>query len=340
MTGLPVTLACGPYDRMQALYNGTVRIEGVELRAEIIQEPMQIFGRMLATEAFDIAEMSLTHCFLLRASNRAKFVALPVFPSRMFRHGYIFVNAKSGIAAPRDLEGKRIGVQGYQMTAAVWIRGMLRRDYGVRFDGAHWYEGGVNQPTVFGGETTRLRPNQALDIHAIGPGATLSDMLATGEIDALIGAVTPSAFGRSPDVRRLFADHHAVERDYFKTTGIFPVMHALVIREAVHSAHPWLAQHVYVACVAAKDLALRQARFSASLCFMLPWLDEHVAEIRAVFGDDSWPYGLAANRATLDAFNAFLVDDGFLPAPLALDDVFVDIGAQPDKAAQAAGATT
>ncbi len=323
---IPLTFACGPYDRMNALYNGTIRIEGVDLQPLPLQHPMEIFSRMLDDDAFDIAEMSLAHCFALRAASTARFVTVPVFPSRVFRHGYIFVNTEAGIASPRDLAGKRIGVQGYQMTAAVWIRGILRHDYEVDLSGVRWFEGGVNEKGVFGGDATRMRPAGALDIRHVGNERNLSDLLAEGEIDALIGAIRPASLRTSPHVARLFPDYHDVERRYYTATNIHPIMHGLVIRTELHEAYPWLAQRVYEACEASKQFSLEQTRFTGALRFMLPWLVEDLEEIEDVFGPDPWPYGISANKATLDAFNQYLVDDGFYPAPLDLADVFVPVG--------------
>lgn len=321
MANLKVSFACGPYDRMQAIYDGRVPIEGVDLVPVPIDHPMEVFSRMLDADEFDVAEMSFTHCFVLQARNAARFVGLPVFPSRMFRHGFIFVNRKAGIATPADLDGKRVGVQGYQMTAAVWIRGILR-EYGARPETMRWFEGGVNEKGVFGGASTAMRPAREIDIQDIGTERTLSDLLAAGEIDALIGALKPDSFGKDPDVVRLFPEPHRVEREYFERTGIHPIMHGLVLRKETHERHPWLAQRVYDACETAKSLALRQMRFSGALRYMLPWLMESIEEIDAVFAGDAWPYGVAANRVAIDAFNRHLVDDGFYAEPLPLDRVF------------------
>jgi 4,5-dihydroxyphthalate decarboxylase len=322
---LKLSFACGPYDRMQALFDGRVRIEGVELTPMPIEQPMHVFSRMLDEEAFDISEMSLAHCFALRARGTARFVTIPVFPSRMFRHGFIFINRNAGIASPEDLAGKRIGVQGYQMTAAVWIRGILRDQYNVDIDSAQWFEGGVNERGVAGGSSTSMRPEGSLDIRHIGNERTLSDMLAAGEIDALIGAIRPNSIKTSPDVMRLFPNFHAVERDYFQWTGIHPIMHALVIRADLYREHPWLAKNIYDACEASKRLALASTRFTGALRFMLPWLVEDLEEIEDVFGGDPWPYGIEPNLPSLDAFNTYLVDDGFYARPIPLDEVFVPV---------------
>ena len=326
MASLRLTFACGPYDRMQALYDGRATIDGVDLQPTQIGNPMEIFSRMLDADAFDVCEMSLTHCFVLRAKGSARFVTIPVFPSRMFRHSFIFVNSRAGITAPADLNEKRIGVQGYQMTAAVWIRGLLRASYGVQPQTIRWFEGGVNEKGVHGGSSTSMRPADSLDIRHIGNERTLSDMLANGEIDALIGAIKPASFKTSPDVIRLFPNYHEIERRYFTSTGIHPIMHGLVVRKELCHEHPWLAERIFRACEASKQIALEQSRFTGALRFMLPWLIEDLEEIDEVFGDDPWPYGIERNRPALDAFNQYLVDDGFYPAPLPLEDVFAPVG--------------
>jgi 4,5-dihydroxyphthalate decarboxylase len=319
---LQITFACGPYDRMAPIFDGRVTIADVETRGIPIAEPMNVFSRMLEHDEFDVAEMSLTHCFALQAAGTARFVTVPVFPSRMFRHGFVFVNAAAGVREPRDLAGKRIGVQGYQMTAAVWQRGFLRDDYGVDLSAVSWFEGGVNQPGVAGGQTTTMRP-AGVSIAAIPAGRTLSEMLRIGEIDAMIGAVKPASYSVNGPVVRLFPDYHAIERASFLATGVHPIMHGLVIRRETHERAPWLAANVVAACEQAKNMALSDMRFTAALRYMLPWLVESVEEIDAVFGGDPWPYGVAANRPTLDAFVRHLVNDGFLTAPVSLDEIFL-----------------
>ena len=318
-----LTFAAGPYDRMRALFDGSVTIEGVTLQPRIIGRPVELFSRMLERREFDIAEMSLTHCYALPALGRSDFVSLPVFPSRMFRHGFIFINRRSGIVSPQDLAGKRIGVQGHQMTAAVWIRGLLRDTFDVDLSTVRWFEGGVNEPGVVGGGTMELRPSNPIDTHHIGPDTTLSDMLASGEIDALIGAFTPKSLGTSPDVARLLEDPAAQERAYFAKTGIFPIMHALVVKREVFDSDPTLAGKIMQACEASKQTALQSMAFSAALAVTLPWLLDHIEETKKIMGADPWPYGTTPNRRTLDAFGLILHEDGFTPVALTPEEVFV-----------------
>jgi 4,5-dihydroxyphthalate decarboxylase len=329
MDKISLSMACGPYDRTEALRYGLVKIEGVDLTYLPIQWPVDIFSRMLQGNEFDIAEMSLTHCFVLRSQNRFPFVTLPVFMSRLFRHGYIFVNVKSGITSPKDLEGKRIGVQGYQMTAAVWIRGILQHEYGVSFDGVQWVEGGVNVPNTAGNDVTALRPMKPLNSELAAEGKTLSLMLMEGEIDAVIGAFIPESLKSSPNVVRLFPNYREIERDYFKKTGVFPIMHALVIRESLCREHPWLEESVYRACEQAKSWAQKQMRFSASLRYMIPWLLEELEDIDGLFGGDPWPYGIEPNRRALEGFGQYLLDQSFISEPVALEKIFASSSAAP-----------
>lgn len=322
MTVPSITLACGPYDRIQPLATGEVGLPGFRLDVQQIPAPMVIFSRMLREGSFDLSEMSLTHCYLLHGRGKGNFLPLPVFPSRMFRHGYIYVNGNAGIRSPEDLAGKRIGVQGFQMTAAVWIRTLLRNEYGVDLDGVRWVEGGVNEPGVAGGDTTAMLPEKQLDIINIGTEGTLSEMLEEGAIDALIGAVTPRSLKEGNNVRRLFPEFHREEADYYRRTGIFPIMHALVIRNDSHAAHPTLAAAAVKAMEESKAVAQNRMRQTAALSYMLPWLPEAMEELDNLFGGDFWPYGLEANQKALEAFGRALVEDGYTSEPIPIDRVF------------------
>ncbi len=319
---LRVTLACGPYDRTEALRTGVVRPEGIDLTYVAIQSPPEIFARMVATQSFDASEMSCAHALIRKGRGEFPFVALPVFPSRMFRHGYIFVNTSRGIRNPKDLEGKRVGVPEYSQTAAVWVRGILQHEYGVALDTIRWVTGGVNAP----GRPDALvnSPDGTVSITRVKD-RSLNDMLVNGEIDALIGARRPAAFGRDARVGRLFADYRQREREYYRKTGIFPIMHTLVMREALYREHPWIAESLVKAFVEAKDWCLAQMRFSSTLRYTLPWLHADVEEMAEVFGPDPWPYGLEANRKVLSTLIDYLVEQRLLHRPLALEELFVPI---------------
>lgn len=324
MKKLDVTLACGPYDRMQALRDGVVVPEGIDLRYVEIQSPPEIFARMLKTRSFDVAEMSIAHYVTMKTRRDFPYIALPVFPSRMFRHGFVFVNRRSGIAKPADLAGRTIGVQEYRQSAAVWIRGILSSEYGVDFSGVSWREGGVDVPRR-PDETMDLRPLGDLDISLIGPDETLSGLLAAGGIDVYFGARRPRAFFDSDDVVRLFPDYRAEERAYYERTGVYPIMHTLVMHEDFHAAHPWAAESLFKALCKSKDWALEQMRFSGAQRYMLPWLFADIDEIDGLFGGDPWPYGVGPNRRTLATLAGYLREQGFVDRPVDIDALFTPI---------------
>ncbi len=322
MPPLRVTLACGPYDRTEALRTGAVQAEGIDLNYVAIQSPPEIFARMVATEAFDASEMSCAHALVKKGLVEFPFVALPVFPSRMFRHGFIFVNTNAGIRSPKDLEGKRIGVPEYSQTAAVWIRGLLQHEYDVNLETVRWFTGGVNGPDR--PDALVIRPDQEVSMTRVRD-RPLNDLLVAGEIDALIGARRPAALGKDSRVARLFPNYREREREYYKKTGIFPIMHTLVIREALYAEHRWIAESLYKAFVEAKAWCLTQMRFSSTLRYTLPWLHSDLDELAEVFGSDPWPYGLEANRDVLNTLVQYLVEQRLLPRPVALEELFVPL---------------
>jgi hypothetical protein len=217
----------------------------------------------------------------------------------MFRHGGIYLNANAGIGVPSDLQGKRVGSPEFQLTACVWIRGILAEHHGVPVDSVTYYTGGQETP----GRIEKGKVDTGLDIRPIPAGATLARMLADGEIDALYTPRVPSPF-RDGDkrVKRLFEDVVAVEKEYFAATGIFPIMHVVVIRAEVYERHRWVAQSLYKACLRARDLAYERIYDSSALRFMEPWLIQHLEESRELLGRDYWSYGLAENENVLDVF--------------------------------------
>ena len=231
MSKLRLTLACWDYDRTRALADGRVRPEGIDLNF-VPLDVEETFFRMLRYREFDVAEMSMSSYCVSLSREDPPFVAIPVFPSRFFRHSCIFVSARSGIREPKDLVGKRIGVPEYQMTAPVWIRGILSDEYGVKPTSVKYLTGGEEEP----GRDEKLKLNlpAEFDVTPIGPDQTLAQMLADGEIDALHTARTPSTFySRPDDVKRLFPDFVAAEKAYFRRTRIFPIMHVIAIRRSV-----------------------------------------------------------------------------------------------------------
>ena len=328
MTGLPLTIATGPYDRVAALRLGEIKAEGIELEYHAQVPVHGIFVEMAERGAWDASEMSLALYTVKRAralggGELFPFTAIPVFPSRVFRHGNIFINNQKGITSPRDLEGKRIGIQEFRQSAGIWIRGILRDEYHVDTETIQWVEGGVNDqrlPTA-----SDIRPDREINITELGQADTLSTALATGEIDAIIAARQPDSSKTSDNVVRLFGNYRDAERTYFEKTGIFPIMHTLVIRDAVYKENNWIAKSLFNAFEASKARAAELMAYSGAMVVMMPWLHEAVDEMNTIFAGDAWPYGLGANRRHLETFNRYLVEEGFLAKAPALDEIFASI---------------
>jgi len=320
VANLPLTLACWNYDRTRALLDGRVRPDGIDLTC--LDLPVEeTFFRMLRHREFDVAEMSLSSYVVSLAAAEPPFIAIPVFPSRFFRHSCIYVNGAAAIARPQDLVGRTVGTPEYQMTAPVWIRGTLADDYAVPIDSVTYATGGLEEPGRAEKITLDLPPN--IRVRPIGPDRTLSGMLATGEIDALYTARAPSSFltgdGR---VRRLFEDFPTVEQAYFARTGLFPIMHTVVIRREIYQSHRWVAQSLAKAFTAAQRVAYADLAETAALKTMLPWLVAHLDETRRRMGRDFWPYGLAANAAVLDTFLRYSHEQGLSPRRLTPETLF------------------
>lgn len=303
-----LTLACWNYDRTRMLAEGRVAVEGVDLT--YLNLPVEeTFFRMLRYREFDAAEMSLSSYVMSLFSDAPPFVAIPVFPSRSFRHSCIFINRNSGIREPKDLIGKKVGSPEYQLTAPVWIRGILSDEFQVPLSSAKYFTGGQEEP----GRIEKMKLSLPAEIHVqpIPPGKTLSKMLDSGEIDALYTPRIPSTFLHgSGSVVRLFEDHGPVEREYFHKTRIFPIMHTVVIRREVYEKYPWVAQSLYKAFVLAQREAYSDLYEAAALRYMLPWLLQHVEETRGLMGDDFWPYGFEPNLHTLETFLRYSCEQG------------------------------
>ena len=297
---LSMTLAVGRYDRVQPLLDGRVRPDGIDLTCLALGAE-ETFFRMLRHREFDVAEMSLSSYVLSLLTPERPFVAIPVFPSRVFRHSSIYVNANSGIHHPSDLRGRLVGTPEYQITAGVWIRGTLAEHHDVPVDSVRYRTGGQHQANR--PEKLALSLPPEIDVQPIGPGQTLSAMLDSGEIDAFYTARMPDSF-RQPGtrVRRLFPDYEQVERDYYAMTGIFPIMHTVVLRREVYERHRWIAQTLTQAFAAAQRETYERLYDTTALATMLPWAVAELERTRSLMGHDFWAYGLEANRPTLSTF--------------------------------------
>jgi 4,5-dihydroxyphthalate decarboxylase len=321
---VPLTFACGLYDRMLRLYTGEVQPRGIDLTFIANDEPRDIFDRMARNLEFDLSEMSTSEYISRFGNNRNPFVALPVFASRVFRHGFIFVNKRSGIAKPKDLEGKRVGVPLYTMSAAIWIRGLLQHEYGVDLSRIHWVEGALKSGGAHGNpDALPLLAPPPIEINTSGK--PMNELLATGALDAIIASRTVEGLGRNPDIVRLIPDYRQVEQDYYRRTKIFPIMHLIVIRRDVYEKHPFIAQSLFDAFCESKRRALHLMRELGALRYMLPWLTADIDEIDAVFGGDPWPYGVEPNRPTLEAMVSYMVEQSFIPRKIPVEDLFLDV---------------
>ena len=315
MAKLKLTLACGNYDRTRALIEGSVQPEGIDLNY-LPLGPGEIFWRMLNNEEFDASEMSLSTYTILRSQGDPRFIALPVFPSRTFRHSCIYVHSTAGVQRPRDLKGKRIGVGDYQMTAAVWVRGLLNQEYQVLADEVHWV---VATPVCAGIE---LPAN--IRISQIDSGQSLERMLEAGEIDALVSVVMPrSIIAENPLVKRLFPNFREVETEYYRRTKIFPIMHTLVLKTELFEREPWAAISLYKAFVEAKEVNYRRLYDTNALVASLPWLIDEIETCRRIFGRDIWDYSIEGSRPTLEAFLRYLDVQGLTRRPVSIEELFV-----------------
>jgi 4,5-dihydroxyphthalate decarboxylase len=320
MAPLRLTLACWNYDRTRALADGRVRPDGIDVN--YVSLPVEeTFFRMMRHREFDAAELSLSSYVLSLFEPEPPFVAIPVFPSRSFRHSCIYVHAASGIRCPKDLVGKRVGSPEFQLTACVWIRGILADQHDVPVESVTHVIGGQEQSGRI--EKTRLALPESIRIEHIGPADTLASMLERGDIDALYTPRMPSTFRRvAGRVTRLFDDFPAVERDYYRRTGIFPIMHVIAIRRDVYERNRWIAQSLCKAFSAAQQETYADFSETAALKTMLPWLTAHVEETRREMGDDFWPYGLERSRHTLATFLRYSHEQGLAKRLLTPDELF------------------
>src|SRR5262245_45952183 len=319
MANLRLTLACGPYDRTQALIDGSIRPEGIDLTYLPLQ-PAEIFWRQLQYQEFDVSEMSMSNytTTLAQASARKErppFIAIPVFPSRVFRHGYFFYNPDKGIKSPKDFEGKRGGVPEYSMTAAVYMRGLLQHEYGVDLKKLRWLQGRAD----------RIKHGlpEGVVVEQAPPGTELGDLLERGELDFMITANNPLAFRRgSPKVRRMFPNYIELEKDYYKRTKIYPIMHTIAIKRAVYDRDPWVALSLYKAFCAAKDRCYRMLLEAGSPKASFAWLQPMIEEEQRIFGPDWYSYGVEANRPTLEALCQYTHEHGLTDRRLSVDELF------------------
>jgi 4,5-dihydroxyphthalate decarboxylase len=320
MTKLTVSLAGCDYDRTRAIFDGRVQIKGCDT-IPVAMSPEEAFHRAFRFQEFDITELSLSNYMNVTAKGVGHYAAIPVFPSRLFRHSSIYIRGDRGIEKPEDLKGKVIGVPEYQMTAAVWIRGILQDEYGIRPSDMRWRNGGLEQPGRE--QKVKLDLPEDVELQAIPSTETLAQHLDDGRIDALITALAPSCFKKNPQVRRLFPDYRAAEEQYYRRTGIFPIMHVVGIRKSLLEQHPWLAVNTYVAFLEAKALCYRDQEKIGHLFTTLPWPVDELERARSLMGPDFWSYGVQQNTREIEAITRYAFEQGLNARRLTAEDLFV-----------------
>jgi 4,5-dihydroxyphthalate decarboxylase len=299
MSQLQISIAMGDYDRNRALFDGRVQIDGCD-PVYMLLSPEEMFFRAMRSRDFDITELSFSSYLVKHAQGDCPYIAVPVFLSRAFRHTSIYVR-KDRIRQPQDLKGKRVGIPEYQLTAIVWARSILQDDYGIRPEDVTWVRGGIDTP----GRPEKIKLNLPAGVHveAAPEGTTISQLLDAGEIDGFIAPRPPSGAAlENPHVGWLFDDPTAVAKDYYRRTGIFPIMHVVGIRKEIAAAHPWLPAAVFKAFNASKAAALELLADTSATKVTLPFVEEQLKAAKDLLGEDFWSYGVQANRNTLQAF--------------------------------------
>jgi 4,5-dihydroxyphthalate decarboxylase len=322
MTDIPITIASGDYDRTRALKDGRVRIAGCAVTYSNV-EPNQLFKRVLRAPEFDVSEMSFSTYIVQREQGTGAYTAIPVFLSRAFRHSAIFVRTDRGIRTPADLKGKRVGTPEYFTTMLVWLRGLLSDEYDVKPSDLCWYIGGQEQPASAAPEFARM---PGMTIESIPAGKTLSGMLAQGDIDALFTARPPSCFHRTPDVARLFSDYRATEQAYYRKSSVYPLMHAVGIRNNLIETYPRLPAAIYDGFREAKELAIADLERLSAFAITLPWVEAEYRATQAVLGQDIWPYGIAENARAIATLCRYLREQGFTKRTMKADELFAPLG--------------
>ena len=321
MPDIPITVAAGDYDRVRALREGRVGIAGCAVSYSTVTAN-ELFVRNLKHQEFDVSEMSFSTYITHKSRNAHHYTAVPVFLSRAFRHSAIFVRSDR-VSSPTGLKGKRVGTPEYLTTMLVWLRGLLSDEYGIAPSDLHWRLGGVEQPSTKAGASDQVA---GVEIENIPAGKTLSGMLADGEIDAIFSARPPSCFERgAPHVGRLFADTRAVEQAYYKKSGVYPLMHAVGIRNSLVEQHPWMARAVFDAFLKAKELAIADLQKLAAFSVTLPWVEAEFRATQAVLGKDIWPYGLEENRKAVETLCRYLHEQGFTARRMQVEELFAPL---------------
>lgn len=320
MSRIPLSIATLDYDRTRPLKDGVVQPRGIALdyRNMTLEE---ILRRQCLDQEFDVSEMSFAAHLVMLSRLDPPFIAIPVFISRFFRHSMVYVNRNAGIENPEDLRGKRIGIPDWWVTAIVLLKGTWQEHYGVHPREIRWFVGGLDKPGRK--ELIDVRVPADVTVELISEDTTLSDMLERGEIDAIFAARDPECVRRgSKRVGRLFSDPKSVEIAYYQRTGIFPIMHLIVLRRSLHEQYPWMVDALFTAFQEAKALAEQVLRDSGTLRYMLPWLHAAAEESWRVLGPDPWKYGVEPNRVAIETFARYCHEQGLTPRPYRAEEIF------------------
>ena len=319
MSKVQLSIAMGDYDRTRALFDGRVQIDGVD-PVYMLLSPEEMFFRAMRSQDFDVTELSLSSYLVKHSKGECPYVAIPVFLSRAFRHTSIYVR-KDRIKRPEDLKGKRVGLPEYQLTANVWARSILQDDYGVRPEDITWVRGGIETP----GRPEKIKLDLPANVHVepAPDGTTISELLDRGEIDGFIGPRPPSRqVLKNPDIGWLFDDPTAVAKDYYRRTGVFPIMHVVGIRKELAEHHAWLPGALLKAFTQSKAAALELLADTSATKVTLPFVEEQLKAARQTMGEDYWSYGVAAARKTLETFVRHHHSQGLSARLVSVDEIF------------------
>lgn len=314
-----LTLAISYYDHTRDLTNGAIKPEGFELNCLDLQIE-EIFYRFTKFREWEVSEMSFAKYVSLLSQDNPALTAIPVFPSRIFRHSSIYVLRNGNVKNPQDLKGKRVGLPEWAQTASIYTRGMLVHQYGLKLEDIEWHQAGVNQAGRVEKVSLKLPANVEYTNH---PDTTLNEMLLSGVVDAVMTAHPPEAFkNNDPLVMRLFNNYREIEEEYWRETSIFPIMHVIAIRKEIVESFPWIPMNLYTAFDSAKDRSLKRAAEVTAPRFPIPWGIDYVQQAKDLFGEDYWPYGVKNNLTTLNAFLEFAYEQGVCHRKLEIEELF------------------
>jgi 4,5-dihydroxyphthalate decarboxylase len=317
---LSITIACAEYDRTRAIKDGRVRVDGCDV-TYLPLDPEELFFRAFRYQDFDVAELSFNSYLMTTSRNVCPYIAIPAFVSRHFRHSAIYIRTDRNIRGPIDLKGKLVGLPEYQQTANVWMRGIFKEECGLDPSDIHWRTGGQEEPGR--DERTPLKLGGNIDLQPIPAGKTLNKMLVDGELDAVFSARELSCFvNGAANVGLMFPNYREVEMEYYKRSGMFPIMHLIGIRKSLAERYPWLPATVYKAFCQAKKIAIYEMREMSATKITLPWPELGVQDAVRLMGDDFWRYGVSENARDIEILARYSFEQGLAAKKLTAEEIF------------------